>query len=235
MLNRLSIRSYTSQMRGHFHDYHQLVLPLHGSIEIKVGDYKGIVSLGDCVIIKAGQRHDFRANEAARFIVADIDSLPDKLLTSTADKFPVNAPLLAYLQFIEKQLEYQVHQSLEDLSFELFYQLLIQQEFSLKVDPRIERVIELLNQDLSQTYHIEMLAKTACLSTTQYKKVFKQCMGSSTQKYITQLRMEKAKALLTHTDLPVRIVAEQVGYHDLSAFSRRFSSYFGQSPKAFSR
>jgi len=28
--------------------------------------------------------------------------------------------------------------------------------------------------------------------------------------------MEKAKALLTHTDLPVQRVAEQVGYTDLS-------------------
>jgi len=56
----------------------------------------------------------------------------------------------------------------------------------------------------------------------------------TTHKYITELRMEKASALLAHTDLPIRIVAEQVGYQDLSAFSRRFSSYFGQSPKAFS-
>ncbi|WP_019616073.1 helix-turn-helix transcriptional regulator [Psychromonas ossibalaenae] len=233
MLNRLSIRSYTSQIRSHFHGYHQLVLPLHGSIEIKVGDYTGIVSLGDCVIIKAGQRHDFRANEAARFIVADMGDLPDNIINYTATKFPINAPLLAYIHFIEKQLEYQVHQSLESMSFDLFYQLLKQQEFSLKIDHRIERVIEMINEDLSQAYYIKMLARTACLSTTQYKKVFKKCMGTSTQKYITQLRMEKAKALLAHTDLPVRIVAEQVGYNDLSAFSRRFSSYFGQSPKAF--
>ncbi|POF56904.1 AraC family transcriptional regulator, partial [Vibrio vulnificus] len=53
--------------------------------------------------------------------------------------------------------------------------------------------------------------------------------------YITALRMEKAKALLTHTDLPVQRVAEQVGYSDLSAFSRRFSRHFGLSPRAFCR
>ncbi|WP_419535300.1 helix-turn-helix domain-containing protein [Endozoicomonas sp.] len=45
--------------------------------------------------------------------------------------------------------------------------------------------------------------------------------------------MEKAKALLTHTDLPIQLIAERVGYNDVSAFSRRFTSHFGLSPKAF--
>ncbi|WP_350629915.1 helix-turn-helix domain-containing protein, partial [Pseudoalteromonas sp. Q36-MNA-CIBAN-0048] len=52
---------------------------------------------------------------------------------------------------------------------------------------------------------------------------------------ITEKRMQKAKALLTHTDLPIQIIAEQVGYNDLSAFSRRFSLYFGLSPRLFLR
>lgn len=233
--NRLSIRSYTGQMRSHFHQYHQLVLPLHGSIDIKVGEYAGKVSLGDCVVIKAGQRHDFRADEAARFIVADLDQLPSNIMSSSTIKFSISTPLLAYIQFIGKQLESQVHPALESMTFELFYQLIAQQTCSSKVDPRIEHVIEVIQQNLRRTYSLEELARIACLSTTQYKKVFKQSMAMTTQKYLTQLRMEKAKALLTHTDLPIRLVAEQVGYNDLSAFSRRFSNYFGQSPTAFSK
>ncbi len=47
--------------------------------------------------------------------------------------------------------------------------------------------------------------------------------------------MEKAKALLTHTDLPVQLIAERVGYTDLSAFSRRFSIHFGLSPRELAR
>ncbi|MDF5570734.1 helix-turn-helix domain-containing protein, partial [Vibrio parahaemolyticus] len=38
-----------------------------------------------------------------------------------------------------------------------------------------------------------------------------------------------------HTDLPVQLIAERVGYSDLSAFSRRFSMHFGMSPREFSR
>lgn len=235
LLNRLSIRSYTQRMRSHFHEYHQLVLPLHGSINIKVGDYSGRVNLGDCVVIQAGQQHDFHADEAARFLVADLDQLPANLTESSSVKFSISSPLLAYIQFIDKQLESQVNQEVETMTFDLFYQLITQQTCFTKIDPRIEQVIEMIQRDLSQTLSIQELARHACLSPTQFKKVFKQSMTMTTQQYITQLRMEKAKALLAHTDLPISIVAEQVGYTDLSAFSRRFSDFFGLSPSAFSR
>ena len=52
-------------------------------------------------------------------------------------------------------------------------------------------------------------------------------------KYVTKLRMEKAQALLTHTDYPLQIIGEKVGYKELSAFSRKFSQYFGLSPTKF--
>jgi len=234
MPNNLSIRAYTSQIRSHFHQFHQLVLPLHGAIDIKVGGYTGKVSFGDCVIIKAGQQHDFRADDAARFIVVDMENLPDNITESNIAKFSINPPLLAYIQFIDKQLAHQVNKQVESTAFELFYQLLAQQTCNERIDPRIAEVIHFIKQDISVLLSIEQLADIACLSTSQYKKLFKQNMTMTTHKYITELRMEKASALLAHTDLPIRIVAEQVGYQDLSAFSRRFSNYFGQSPKAFS-
>lgn len=234
MPNNLSIRAYTSQIRSHYHEFHQLVLPLHGAIDIKVGDYTGKVSIGDCVIIKAGQQHDFRADNAARFIVVDIATLPDNITESDIEKFSINPPLLAYIQFIDKQLAHQVNKELESAAFELFYQLLAQQTCHERIDARIAEVIHFIKQDISILFSIDQLADIACLSTSQYKKLFKQSMSMTTHQYITQLRMEKASALLAHTDLPIRIVAEQVGYQDLSAFSRRFSHYFGQSPKAFS-
>ncbi|WP_332248847.1 AraC family transcriptional regulator [Psychromonas ingrahamii] len=89
-----------------------------------------------------------------------------------------------------------------------------------------------IDANLSASLQILELAKIAYLSPTQFKKLFTNNLGISAYKYITQKRMEKAKALLTHTDLPVQLIAQQVGYNDLSAFSRRFSLYFGLSPRA---
>jgi len=234
-MDHFSIRSYTNEMRGHSHEYHQLVLPLHGSIHIAVGAFSGPVSPGDCVIIKAGQRHDFRAPEAARFLVLDSEHLPENLMASPDEKFAVDAPMMAFIQFIEQQLQHQVNRALESLTYELFYQLLAQQTCTRRIDKRIEQVLDVITGDLSQAHSLTALARVACLSPTQFKKVFKQSLGSSFQVYLTGLRMEKAKALLTHTDIPISLIAERVGYQNASAFSRRFREYFGTSPKTFVR
>ena len=70
MINTLSIRSYTRQTRGHSHDFHQIVLPLRGVINIEVASYRGKVTPSECVIVKANETHYFNAEENAKFIVA---------------------------------------------------------------------------------------------------------------------------------------------------------------------
>ncbi|WDE12717.1 AraC family transcriptional regulator [Thalassomonas haliotis] len=232
-MDHFSIRAYSNKMRGHYHEHHQLVLPLHGSIYISVGEFSGLVSPGECVIIKAGQRHEFRASEEARFLVLDTGRLPDNLMSSLDEKFAVNSPLMSFIHFIEQQLQHQVNQALESLTYELFQQLLVQQSCARRIDKRIEPVLDVISQDLSRQHSLPALARVACLSPTQFKKVFKESLGVSFQVYLTRLRMEKAKALLTHTDIPVSLVAGRVGYLNASAFSRRFRQYFGASPKTF--
>ncbi len=232
-VGRFSIRSYSKTSRGHTHRYHQLVLPIQGSIRISVEDYEGLVSLGECVIIKAGKEHNFSANDEARFVVVDTDYLPPTILLSAQVKQVIGAPLLAFVQFIEKQLTHDVNSQVDRLLSTMFFQLLMEQCKAAHIDKRIEKVIAFVTQDLSQVHTIDALAKRAFLSPTQFKKLFKQSVGVSCQQYFAQLRMNKAKALLSYTDTPISLVAEQVGYTNPSAFSRKFSAHFGVSPKFF--
>ncbi|WP_341660879.1 AraC family transcriptional regulator [Vibrio sp.] len=232
MKNSLSIRAYTRQKHGHTHDYHQLVLPIAGVIDIELESYVGSVSVGECVVIPAGVCHHFRAHESARFIVADLNELSSNLLDTTSLVFTISAPLLSYLSFVESQLQHRVEDTLEDSMMSMFNQLMIQQSCDMKIDRRIRLAIQAIDKDLSDEISIDSLAAKACLSPTQFKKLFKLSTGQSVMQYVAKQRMEKAKALLTHTDMPVQLISEAVGYSDLSAFSRRFSLFFGLSPKA---
>ncbi|WP_076417617.1 AraC family transcriptional regulator [Colwellia sp. UCD-KL20] len=234
-ISRISIRSYTNNIQSHAHSYHQLVLPLHGSINISVGEFSGLVSMGDCVIIRSGETHQFKAHENARFIVVDTHTLPENITASPNEKVSINAPLLAFIQFIETQLNHHINQEIEAFTFQFFYQLLALQPLSNNIDKRLNKVLSYISQHLTTEITNTQLAQLAFLSTTQFKKVFKDNIGLTTQQYIIQQRMEKAKTLLTHTDTPIAIIAEQVGYQSPSAFSRKFKAYFGNSPKAFSR
>lgn len=233
MQNLISIRSYNSKRKGHFHGYHQLVLPLRGVINIEVETYTGKVTPSECVVIKQDQVHHFAANQEAKFIVADMSDLPNNILTSDGLVFSITPALFSYLSFIEKQLENQVSPNLEKSMFSTFALLLEEQGQFRKIDHRIRLVVEYVLENITENLSIDTLAKVACLSQTQFKKVFTEQLGLSVSKHVAKERMEKAKALLMHTDYSIQMIAEQVGYADLSAFSRRFSQYYGLSPTAF--
>ncbi len=54
--------------------------------------------------------------------------------------------------------------------------------------------------------------------------------GCTLSKLIEEVRMERAETLLISTQLPLFSIAEQLGYSDLSAFSRAFKRVKKQSP-----
>ncbi len=229
-MNTLSIRSYSRQQVTHRHDYHQLVLPILGTINLKVDSFNGSVASGECIIIKAGCDHSFTADAQARFIVADIDTLPEHFMRSALLNFPISRPLKQYLSFVEVQLEQQVNSELEGHLFIMFYALLEQQTFARPIDKRIKQVVAFIEQHIAEPLTIEKLASIACLSATQFKKVFKSNIGLTPAQYIIQVRMEKAHALIMHTDTPRQHVAALVGYQDYSAFCRRYSVVYGMPP-----
>lgn len=235
MQNLLSIRSYSSKPVCHSHSYNQLVLPLRGVINISVGDFKGKVAPGECVVVKANEAHLFTANTEARFVVADMLSLPSNIALSQQVVFAINASLSSYLTFIENQLQNQINIELEKVMFETFYLLLAEQALLPKIDARISASVAFIEQNIASSLQIKHLAKIAFLSETQFKKLFKQQLGMTVMQYVTKIRMKKAQALLTHTDYPLQIVGEMVGYQELSAFSRKFSQYFALSPTKFKK
>ena len=235
MQNLLSIRSYSTKPTNHAHHFNQLVLPLRGVINIRVGNFDGKVAPGECVVVKARENHLFTADAEARFVVADMQSLPPNISSSQNIVFAINRSLISYLSFIENQLEHQVNAPLELAMFETFYLLLSEQPLLLKLDSRIGASISFLEQNIAEQLQIKHLANVAFLSETQFKKLFKQQTGMTVMSYVTKTRMEKAQALLTHTDYPLQIIGEKVGYKELSSFSRKFSQYFGFSPAKFKK
>ena len=235
VLNSLSIRTYQPQATTHIHPYHQLVLPLQGAIRIELEGYRGLAGPGDCVVIRMGQRHDFGADASARFLVADLDQLPVPFFDSDYCLFRVSPPLQRFLLFVEQQLAFRVDPGIEQTMVALFTQLLAQEQLQATGDPLIRSIQSWIADHLAEPLTINGLAHQAGLGTTQFKKRFRHQLGTSPLHYITHQRMHKARALLSHTDLNLQQVAEQCGYQDVSAFSRRFSQTFGQAPGAFAR
>jgi transcriptional regulator GlxA family with amidase domain len=103
----------------------------------------------------------------------------------------------------------------------------------VKQDRRIDVARTYLEQQLHRPIALSQLAAVSSLSVRQLTSLFQQHLGRSPQQYLLELRMHKARQLLESSDLQVQLVAEQVGYTNLAAFSDRFRRYYGKSPRHF--
>jgi len=97
----------------------------------------------------------------------------------------------------------------------------------------LRRVRELIELELENNIALSSIAMTAGLSVYHFARAFKQSMGVSPHRYLLQRRIEKAVALLKETELPLSEIAVTVGFADQSHFSRQFSRFMGETPRAF--
>ncbi|NVD05931.1 AraC family transcriptional regulator [Vibrio sp. JPW-9-11-11] len=210
-----------------------MLLPLRGFIDLSLDGVASTVSYGDCVVIVAGCYHEFRAREDFRFLVIDVEELPNKLLSLSSPILALDAATHQYVAFIEQQLQQAISDELESHMLTLLFRLLSDQCTSCKMDARIKHVVQFLNQDVQQTPSIAQLAQLACLSQSQFKLLFTKQLGVSPLKYLVDLKMKKAQALLINSDMPISRIAEEVGFSNPSSFSRSFNAHLGQAPKAY--
>ena len=90
-----------------------------------------------------------------------------------------------------------------------------------------------INQNYNNNISIPELAKIENLSVSRYNTLFNKVTGISPVQYITNMRLTSACDLLVNTDLPIKQIAQMVGYTDAHFFSRIFRSKIGTSPAAY--
>ena len=74
------------------------------------------------------------------------------------------------------------------------------------------------------------MAETVNLSRWRLCHLFKESMGTSPERYLTQVRLEKARLLLETEFLTVKEVMNRVGMSDASYFARSFKAAYGVTP-----
>lgn len=77
------------------------------------------------------------------------------------------------------------------------------------------------------------VARHVHMSPSHFSVVFKRERGEAFSEYLTRLRIENAKALLSAGRLRVHEIAERVGYSDAHYFSAAFKKATGMTPKEY--
>jgi AraC-like DNA-binding protein len=102
-------------------------------------------------------------------------------------------------------------------------------------EEKLVRVLDHLHEHYTEPLCVPEVAAGMGMSQSTLFRLFKSYMRQSLSDYVTALRIGRACALLLESDDPVYVVAETVGYQNLSNFNRRFRALKGLSPRAFRR
>ena len=94
----------------------------------------------------------------------------------------------------------------------------------------LEDVARFLDDHFAMNVNQETLEKISKMSGTKLKNLFKEKYGQSITEYTQRKRMNVAETLLLNTELPVKEIAESVGYSSASKFSIYYKRYKGKLP-----
>ena len=90
--------------------------------------------------------------------------------------------------------------------------------------------LALLHRSPAHKWTVPELASGAAVSRSLLDGRFREVLGRSPMRYLTEWRMHLAAELLATSDLTIFAVARRVGYDSEEAFSRAFKREFGLSP-----
>jgi len=91
-----------------------------------------------------------------------------------------------------------------------------------------------LQSHLEDPPDIAALARGAGMSEPKMRKLFRQTFGKGVFEYYQSMRMQEAARLLKDKRLTVSEVGYQLGFTNLSHFTRVFEQHTGMKPKKYS-
>lgn len=101
-------------------------------------------------------------------------------------------------------------------------------------NPAISRILDCIAEHaFTATPSLRELGKSVGWSAAYLSRQFKSHLGIGPIDYLHSLRIEKACALLTSTDLSISEIAIRTGYQEIPYFNRRFRRRVGVTPTAY--
>jgi AraC-like DNA-binding protein len=100
-------------------------------------------------------------------------------------------------------------------------------------DPVLRPALSLLHAAPERRWTVSALARGAAVSRSVLDARFRDVLGRSPIRYLTEWRMHLAEDLLATTDLGVGTIARRVGYDAEEAFSRAFKRTHGSAPSVW--
>ncbi len=97
---------------------------------------------------------------------------------------------------------------------------------------RLAEAMHLIEDSIETPRPTSEIARAVRISTRQLERLFRQHLGITPAAYSAALRLDRARALLRQTAMPVTDVGIACGFSSASHFSTAFRTRFGHAPRA---
>ena len=98
---------------------------------------------------------------------------------------------------------------------------------------RMKQLLQYIDLHYQNTMNNGVLMRIAACSESVLLRSFRRTLGISPMQYVMKIRIDKARQLLTATDLKAGQIGKEVGYEDFSYFTKVFHRMTGMTPMEY--
>ena len=160
---------------------------------------------------------------------ATFDTLIRAILTSNNEK---GLGKLRFEEHLTELLSYhlQQHRNITEMVHSLPP---VRKATRVELYKRLSRAMDVLRSGFCGEISLDQLAAEASLSKYHFLRLFRTAYGLSPYQYIQHLRLEKARALLANSVIPIADLAGLLGFDNSQSFSRLFYQRVGLYPTQY--
>ena len=97
----------------------------------------------------------------------------------------------------------------------------------------VDRAMQYILEHYSENITLDKLSEQVYVNPMYLSRLFKEKAGVSYIEYLTEVRIENAKRLLSDLSLRIYDIVEMVGYDSRKHFGKIFKEHTGLSPKEY--
>lgn len=244
----VKIRKYRgARLEPHWHEHLEMIYILEGSCSYIVGGKQYFLASGDLAVANGKEIHSFTADAPLEYycllLYPDFFRDVDFSGVMIENRVAGDAQVKEYMEELA-QLSEASEPGSDMLQKSVAYSLtaylrrhyqrerMTRRERELRgaAITRLDRVMQLIAEGYGRELSTRDLAAASYLSVAHFCRFFKAEMGKSPLEYLTEYRLERARALLEETELSLSEIADSVGFSDVNYFCRVFRRTLGKSP-----
>jgi AraC family transcriptional regulator, melibiose operon regulatory protein len=250
-------------MPFHQHEAIEIMYVISGRCTVATEDDAWSLNKGDFIVLDGGVSHRLMvdSNRPCRmmnleFVLLQQNRLGPSLRQIAASEASVRTMLSGHQPIWRLKDPSEIYHTLKALVMELdaevdsgsimtdvlFAELLIQlarlvsksqMGGLLQKDIYVQNAITYIHHHYDCNIRIEDVAKAVSVHPAYLHRIFKRETGQTVGQYLTNLRIDKAKQLLSRTDIPVTEIGDSIGLNSSQYFSTLFRKHTGRTPRAY--